>query len=734
MLDLRRIAAPLRAARLALAAALTILCALLAVPAAHAANGELAAFGPVGFGPDEFTVGGYVAVDTSDGDSIYVADLADDSLHPRIRKYAADGTRQATVLPSNSNPSGSDAYVAGVAVDETLHRVYVLLAANGPDAANPGQPAAMEVLAYSTTPQAGALVPAPGVPGGVLIDFRTAGGFVDFPTGLAVDPETGKVAVVGIDDPTAANTLATLQYVTSAGALSTRVVGMGAALDGRGSPFGLAIGPDGGVYLEVAGGSVDSVKVYKVPRETGTPTLVATDGNQPVQQPGAHDSLGYGSPIGIAPDGGTVYVAEQGADGMGQVGGYSTATGERTVSYGGGTTSCFLRKEFAQLGIAGASGSKLVVTSPGFSPPDPSDRTVHVFGPGGTGCPQPQALFTVDGKGDGTVTVIKGQNVAFDASASQLQGGAPSRVDWDFDGSGAFATQVSGSPAAFTTTHKFLQTGTFQVGVKLHVQGGVVTDPVFHQVKVVAPTPSAAFKVSNRTPAAGAAVTFDASDSTDPAGSPTGGPSHTLAKYRWDFGDGLSQETTSATVSHAFANGGTAALTRTVKLVVVSGDGISSGTTQQTVTVAGVASGGGGTPPTQTPPVTTTPTQPPPPLVTAPSPGVTAASVDAKGILTLKVSCPAGGAACAGKIELTVKVKTKVKGKTKTKTVKLGTTTFSVAAGKSQSVKLKLSSAGRSLLRKQHKLTASAAVTVTAGGKASTKTKTLTLKAPAKKR
>jgi plastocyanin len=755
MLDLRRTTAAPRAARLALAAVLTILCAWALIPAAHAATGELAAFGEYGTAADQLNFAGPVAVDPTDANSIYVGDrpdYSDGAQHQRIRKYGADGTLQATLEPPLDNPSGAPMYIVGLAIDGADQRLYVLL-----DADDHGEGMAREVLVYSTvpscpTPSTCTLV-APGSPAavadGVLIDFRLpAGGSVDYATGLAVDPGTHKVAVLGIDDTGASDPTGVIQYVTSDGALDTRVSGLGAGLDPAAdirNPVGLAIAPDGSVYIPTAppgnvGDPIATASIFRLPRESGTSTLLAQDSVQPMFAPGFAFGLGTGSSIGVSSDGATVYVVE--GDGSGaRVRGFSTATGAQSVVYGQPSgvftaSSCYLPNQFYVQGVAAGAGDVVVVTSPAFTANNATDRAVHVFGPGGTGCPRQQALFTVDGRGDGTVTVTKGQPIAFDAGPSQLLGAVPSQVDWDFDGSGAFTTHVTGSPASLSTTHKFLQVGTFQVGVQIHSDGvPPVSDPVFHQVKVVAPTPTAAFKPSTRTPAAGASVTFDASDSTDPAGSDSGGPSHALAKYRWDFGDGQTQETTGPTVAHAFANPGTAALNRTVKLSVLSKDDVASGSVQQTLTVAGTPAAG--TPSTPDPPQQQQPVPPggggTPPPFTPPSPTVAATSVDAKGVVSLKVTCPAGGATCQGKVELTIKVKTKVKGKTKSTTLKLGTATFTVAAGKSQAVKLKLSAAGRSLLRKQHKLSATAAVTVTAGGKASTKTRTLTLKAPAKK-
>ena len=60
-------------------------------------------------------------------------------------------------------------------------------------------------------------------------------------------------------------------------------------------------------------------------------------------------------------------------------------------------------------------------------------------------------------------------------------------------------------------------------------------------------------------------VTFDASKSTDPEAGAGGG----IAKYRWEFGDGTTEETTTPTVSHTYAGEGDT----TVKVTVVDAQG-----------------------------------------------------------------------------------------------------------------------------------------------------------------
>ena len=722
MLDLRRTAAPLRAAVGALAAALAVLLLLAAAPGARAAgSGELAAFGGT-----DFNYAGPVAVDAADGNAVYAGDFdVSGAPAPRIRKYAADGQLKATLTLSGDDGSGGLVWIAGLAVDGSAHRLYVLTGATDAN----GQPATFALRAYSTTPQGGTLAAASGVPAsGVLANFRgsASGATTANPTGIAVDPTDGRVAIVGTDDLAAATPKTVIQYVTSAGAVSTRRTGVGGDVDSL-VPAGLAAGPDGSLFF-VTGIVGEPADIWRVPPGSGAPVKVATDpsANNPGLFPSGAQNGPMSTPlVAVSSDGGTVYLAESNDPSKVTVRGFSVADGSPTVVFGGGTSSCHLGSDGTGIRVAAGSGGVLAVLQGGS--PQNGDQPIHVFGPGGTGCPRPTGAFTVAGKGDATVTVTKGQSVTFDASGTQTLGGDVSATEWDFDGSGQFATKVTGA-TPLKTTRTFTSTGTFHVGVRVQVAGFGPSDPVYRDVKVVAPTPIAAFTASTRTPAAGAVVTFDASGSTDPGAASV----HELATYRWDFGDGATQETTSPTVTHAFANAGTSAVQRSVKLVVVSKDGVSSQPVQLPLTVAGQPAAQ--LQPGPQPQPQPQPLPQPQPRVTPPAATVGGGSVDAKGMLSLKVSCPAGGLRCAGDLTLTVKSTTKVKGKKKTKTFKLGKTSFSVDPGKSQTLTVKLSSGARSALAKQRKLSVTAVTTITAGGQTKTTSKTLTVKASKSKK
>jgi plastocyanin len=95
-------------------------------------------------------------------------------------------------------------------------------------------------------------------------------------------------------------------------------------------------------------------------------------------------------------------------------------------------------------------------------------------------------------------------------------------------------------------------------------------------ITVLAPDtpPTASFSITPASPTVGQPVTLDGSASRDSDGD-------TIATYRWDFGDGSTNTSTTSTVAHSYASPGV----MTVKLVVVDSHGTQSAAAVKTVTV-----------------------------------------------------------------------------------------------------------------------------------------------------
>jgi plastocyanin len=87
-------------------------------------------------------------------------------------------------------------------------------------------------------------------------------------------------------------------------------------------------------------------------------------------------------------------------------------------------------------------------------------------------------------------------------------------------------------------------------------------------------TPVAAFTATPAAPAAGQTVSFDGSASSDADGEP-------IATYHWNFGDGVTQTSSTAAVTHAYATAGS----YPASLSVVDSTGHQSAQVSHTVTV-----------------------------------------------------------------------------------------------------------------------------------------------------
>jgi PKD repeat protein len=153
----------------------------------------------------------------------------------------------------------------------------------------------------------------------------------------------------------------------------------------------------------------------------------------------------------------------------------------------------------------------------------------------------PTAVFT---------STCDGAFCTFDGSGSRDPDGSLVSYTWDF-GDGGTATGP-------TTSHDFLTTGTRDVTLTVTDDEGVGGSVVV-PVSVVRhnATPTASFTVT----CTFLQCSFDASASGDTDG--------TLASYTWDFGDGQTDSTSGATLTHTYDQGGD----RAVSLQVTDNDG-----------------------------------------------------------------------------------------------------------------------------------------------------------------
>jgi plastocyanin len=149
------------------------------------------------------------------------------------------------------------------------------------------------------------------------------------------------------------------------------------------------------------------------------------------------------------------------------------------------------------------------------------------------------------------VTINKGDPVHWnwDSSFHSVTSGAQPPSE-----NGFFDSQVQNPPHGFDEA--FNAPGTYHYFCKVHYASGMVGT-----VTVTGgpdPQPSAAFTASTSTPAAGQAVSFNASGSSTHDGD-------TIDSYTWNFGDGTSPQTTSTpTTTHTFAKPGPVTVTLTI--------------------------------------------------------------------------------------------------------------------------------------------------------------------------
>jgi hypothetical protein len=458
-------------------------------------------------------------VDTVDN-SIYVGDAKSESSEEeyRLQKYDGSGAFEGEVIvkPAKKElPKGIE-YVEGldgVAIDHFKERVYLLVTYKraSEDSVDPSLEVAGALYAYSTTPSGHKLVPAPGTNSEGLLassemlhaESETQGEALLRPSGIAVDPKTHEVMILGEVDDGGGNSglhLA-LDRLSEGGSASGRYVDSSQVLGHGEEPTSPVVSGNGRVFIE------GQNAIQEIPTSfTGAPkTLFHFEEPESLVEEGPfkEEILAFGEET---ISGGGLSIVSEGADTEGRLAlmsevqeiaedgevkekpwgvlnlHYSEVGSETKVSElgwtGGGPDelasegACAIGFEGNYPQVGATTGDEDIVLAP-------SSGEVLSFGPGGSGCPAAKVgsggiEATLEGKKDSEVTT----KTPVVLQAKVVQGNVQS-VEWKFgDGSSSQTVQVPVGEQIQTAEveHKFAKGGNLTVEAVIHTDD--LTTPV----------------------------------------------------------------------------------------------------------------------------------------------------------------------------------------------------------------------------------------------------------------
>jgi len=498
-----------------------------ATGAGAATFGQLGeAWGKAGTGSGQFFKPGTFGVDPESGD-VYAGDVNSTATNYRIQRFGKSGEFKALLeFPRKDAATGKLVKLIGFAVDPARQRIYAVEACKAPVgtmacSGTVGLFVALRVHAFST---AGGILESVGtmaLPSGPQELYE--------PSAIAVDPSNGDLVLLGEDEGTELVRHKVVQRLSSSGALGARFVDEADQLRPReaslqGEARSLAVGPDGTTYALTGGQAFGatgsgSTRAWELPESLadvaplpGFAAAAEAEGWPLPLLSRNGEGFTAGPGIAISPDGSTLYWKEAypGTETVPEsdlIRGYSLAGGKTRVLYGGGATRCLVRTSWAGIGVMGeGAGEELLAFDYGPEQASPPyGAKVVRFGQGGTGCPAPLAKFSVNGQEEDGLVIGRGETVAFDASASELEAGEgaggeegeafPLEYVWDFgDGQrqAVKCVEVEGecpAPAVPTVSHQYPTAGEYTVTLEIKLRAPVFGNPqpARHTLKVQSP-------------------------------------------------------------------------------------------------------------------------------------------------------------------------------------------------------------------------------------------------------
>jgi hypothetical protein len=559
-------------------ASLLVLAVFASAPAWAESYGELLRFEGVGTGPtaghgfelEEETHA--FGVDPAEDNSIFVGDekTAESEGVFRIQKYSHSGAYEAevTLKPNKNLPKTGIEGVEdldGIAVDASKGRIYVLVtyARENDDAIDRGKEVAGAVYAYKTTPEKiinkkgkeetvlpSATANSEGLLGTAETlesNSETQGKALIEPGGIAVDPATHELLILGHVDEGGGVTHVALARMSEAGTLGTPYVDPG-ALGLETPPDSPVVSQNGTVFFE------DEDEIQQIPPGfTGAPEVLFHF-EQPeslIQGPFKEELVRFGEDSGAGESyyGGGLAIFSEGNEGRliadaevsevtpegtrGEASNaavlslhYTESGGQATVSETGWTGaqpgqaptkgSCGIGFAGNYPQVAGASGDELFVLAP-------STSEVLEFGPEtSTTCPtakasSPEAL--IDGHKTSEVNTSTPITLAAKVTGADVLG-----TEWKFTGAETATETVDVqppvSPAEQTQTaeltHKFTKVGSVTVEAIIHTDDLATPElKVKTTLNVLPPegAPKVETQPTNQTVIEGQNATFKASAS-----------------------------------------------------------------------------------------------------------------------------------------------------------------------------------------------------------------------------